>query len=135
MPSRTIHFLFLLFVVLGALGGIVSQAQDSAQKSDDVVYELHNAGDYGIKFPKAIYAPDPEYTDKARRKKINGNVVVSLIVTPEGTVRDPKIAASLDKDLDQQALAALSKWKFEPATKDGKPVTVRISTEVSFRIH
>jgi TonB family protein len=135
MPSRTIHFLFLLFVVLGALGGIVSQAQDSAQKSDDVVYELHNAGDYGIKSPKAIYAPDPEYTDKTRRKKINGAVVVSLIVTPEGTVRDPKIVTSLDKDLDQQALAALSKWKFEPATKDGKPVTVRISTEVSFRIH
>ena len=135
MPSRTIHFLFLLFVVLRAPGGIVSQSQDSAQKSDDVVYELHNAGDYGIKFPKAIYAPDPEYTDKARRKKINGTVVVSLIITPEGTVRDPKITASLDKDLDQQALAALSKWKFEPATKDGKPVTVRISTEVSFRIH
>jgi len=135
MPSRTIHFLFLLFVVSGAVGGIVSQAQDSAQKSEDVVYELHNAGDYGIKSPKAIYAPDPEYTDKARRKKINGTVVVSLIVTPEGTVRDPRIVTSLDKDLDQQALATLSKWKFEPATKDGKPVTVRISTEVSFRIH
>jgi TonB family protein len=134
MLSRTIHFLVFLFVVSGALGRTVSQAQDSAQKSDDVVYDLHNAGDYGIKPPKAVYAPDPEYTDKARRKKISGTVVVSLIVTPDGTVRDPKITTSLDKDLDRQALATLSKWKFEPATKDGKPVSVRINTEVSFRI-
>lgn len=134
MRSRTIHFLVLLFVVSGALSQTVSQAQDTTQKSDDVVYDLHNAGDYGIKPPKAVYAPDAEYTDKARRKKINGSVVVSLIVTPEGTVRDPKVTTSLDKDLDRQALATLSKWKFEPATKDGKPVSVRISTEVSFRI-
>ncbi len=134
MLSRTIRFLVLLFVVPGALGRTVSQAQDSAQKSDDVVYDLHNAGDYGIKPPKTVYAPDPEYTDKARRKKINGTVIVSLIVTPEGTVRDPKIMTSLDNDLDRQALATLSKWKFEPATKDGKPVSVRINTEVSFSI-
>lgn len=135
MLSRLPSFLFLLVVPLTVPGMSGLHAQDSAQESNEVVYELHNAGDYGVKAPKAIYAPNPDYTDKARKKKINGTVVVSLIVTPEGTVRDPKVTTSLDKDLDKQALAALSKWRFEPATKDGKPVSVRINTEVSFKIY
>jgi TonB family protein len=58
-----------------------------------------------------------------------------MIVTPQGDVREPKIPQSLDKELDQQALRAVSKWTFEPATKDGKPVAVRIHTEVSFRLN
>jgi len=44
-------------------------------------------------------------------------------------------AKSLDKDLDKQALAAVSTWKFEPATKDGKPVAVHLKAEVDFRLY
>jgi TonB family protein len=61
--------------------------------------------------------------------------VVEMIATPEGKVRDLKIAKSLDKDLDKQALAAVSTWKFEPATKDGKPVAVHLKAEVDFRLY
>ena len=105
-----------------------------AQDVPPTVYEIRKAGDYGVTAPKAIYHPDPEYTDRARRKKISGSVVLSIVVTPEGTVRDAKVTTSLDKDLDQQALNAVNTWKFEPATKDGKPVPVRISVEMTFRI-
>jgi TonB family protein len=79
--------------------------------------------------------PNPEYTDNARKKKINGTVIVALIVTAEGTVRDPKIIKSLDQGLDKQAIAAVSTWKFEPATQDGKPVAVHLKTEVDFRLY
>ena len=57
-----------------------------------------------------------------------------MIVTPEGNVRDPKVTKNLDTDLDQQALAAVAKWRLEPGTKDGRPVAVRISAEVSFNV-
>ena len=116
---------------LVAVGSI---AQDASQQTE-AIYDLRIAGENGIASPKAVYHPDPEYTDRARKRKIRGTVLLSMIVTPQGDVREPKITQSLDKELDQQALRAVSKWRFEPATKDGKPVAVRIHTEVSFRLY
>lgn len=113
-------------------GSCLLLAQD---KPSEPVCEIHNVGDCGVTAPKPIYHPDPEYTDRARRKKINGNVVVSFIVTSEGEVRDATVTRSLDKDLDQQALAAVRKWRFEPALKDGTPVEVRLRAEVTFRLY
>ena len=71
--------------------------------------------------PKAIYMTDPEYSESARKKKINGTVTLAMIVTAEGKVRDLRVIKGLDKGLDKQALAAVSVWRFQPATKDGKP--------------
>jgi TonB family protein len=124
----------LLLIGLNTTVCLPPAACAQEQTPQDEVYELRKAHENGITAPKPIYHPDPEYTDSARKKKISGGVVLSLVVTPEGTVRDPKITSSLDKDLDQQALTTVSTWKFEPATKDGRPVAVRISVEVSFRI-
>jgi protein TonB len=113
------------------LVGCTSSAQDMVQKTSDVVYAVGN----GVTAPKPVYVPNPEYTEKARKEKIRGFVVLSMVVTAEGTVRDPHIAASLTKYLDQQALAAVSIWKFKPATQDGKPVAVRIKTRITFNLY
>ena len=58
-----------------------------------------------------------------------------MIVTAEGKVRNLQVTRSLDKDLDKQALAAVNTWRFEPATKDGKPVAVHLNTAVTFRLY
>jgi periplasmic protein TonB len=122
-------------LIVSAIGlllvGCTSSAQDMVQKTSDVVYAVGN----GVTAPKLVYVPNPEYTEKARKEKIRGFVVLSMVVTAEGTVRDPHIAASLTEDLDQQALAAVSIWKFKPATKDGKPVAVRIKTSITFNLY
>lgn len=113
-------------------GGALAQDQPEKYKDQpDQVYEVGN----GVKAPKGVYMPNPEYAESARKKKINGNVALAMIVTAEGKVRDLKIIKSLDKDLDKQAFAAVSTWKFEPASKDGKPVAVHLSTEVTFRLY
>ena len=96
---------------------------------------MRNAGDYGISPPKPVYQPNPEYSEKARRKKIQGVVIVGIIVSPDGTVRDASVVKSLEPGFDKQAIAAVSKWKFQPATKDGKPVAVRIVVETNFRLY
>lgn len=114
--------------------GFDSRAQDSSAKNDETVYELHNARENGIHAPKGIYMPDAEYSDYARRKKISGVVMLSFVVAKDGTVRDPAVTKSLEQSLDRQALDTVKKWKFEPATKDGQPVAVRIQAEMSFRI-
>jgi TonB family protein len=89
----------------------------------------------GVSAPKGTYMPNPEYTDRARKKKIRGNVSLSLIITVEGNVDDVKVVRGFDPDLDQQAVDAVKKWKFEPATKDGNPVAVQLNVEVTFSLH
>ena len=89
----------------------------------------------GVSAPKAIYAPDPEYSEEARKAKYQGQCVLSLIVGPDGKPRDVKVARSLGLGLDEKAIEAVNQWKFEPAQKDGKPVSVQISVEVSFRLY
>jgi len=130
---RLICFLALAVIVTTALPAR-PRAQEDSQKTADTIYDLKNARENGIMAPKAIYSPDPEYTDQARKRKVRGSVLLSLVVTAEGDVREPKVIRSLDQDLDKQAVAAVSKWKFTPATKDGQPVSVRIKVEASFNI-
>lgn len=113
----------------------VMAAQDNSDKDaqntgNNTVYEIGN----GVTPPKGVSMPNPEYSDKARKKKISGTVVVAMVVTPDGTVRDVTVIKSLERSLDQQAIAAVKTWTFEPATKDGKPVAVHLHAEVSFRI-
>ena len=85
--------------------------------------------------PHAIRAPDPDYPDSARRAKIQGTVVVRCVVGSDGRVQDARIETSLSKDLDASALTAVRQWQFDPATKDGKPVTVWVKVEVSFHLY
>lgn len=89
----------------------------------------------GVSAPKAVYAPDPEYSEEARKAKYQGTCVLWLIVGPDGRPRDIKIARSLGLGLDEKAIQAVKTWKFEPAMKDGKPVAVQINVEVSFRLY
>jgi len=89
----------------------------------------------GVSAPKALYAPDPEYSEEARKAKYQGTCVLWLIVGPDGHPRDIKIARSLGLGLDEKAIEAVKQWKFEPAMKDGKPVAVQINVEVDFRLY
>ena len=89
----------------------------------------------GIIAPHAVYAPDPEYSEGARKAKLEGEVLLSLIVDPEGKARDIRVIAPFGDGLDEKAVDAIKTWKFDPATKDGKPVAVQIMIEVSFRLY
>lgn len=121
-------------VILMLSCGVIAAQEKSdngAQSAEnDTVYE---PGD-DLTPPKGVYTPNPEYSEKARKKEISGTVVVELVITAGGKVRDVKVTKSLEPSLDQQAIAAVQTWKFEPATKDGKPVAVHIHAEVTFRI-
>ena len=89
----------------------------------------------GVSAPRAIFTPDPDYSEEARKAKYQGTVVLWLIVGPDGRPRDVKVARSLGMGLDQKAIEAVKNWKFEPAQKDGKPVAVQINVEVNFRLY
>jgi len=89
----------------------------------------------GISAPQAISAPDPEYTEEARRAKAQGTCVLWLIVDSSGHPRDIRVVRGLGYGLDAKALEAVQKWRFQPSLKDGKPVDVQISVEVAFHLY
>lgn len=89
----------------------------------------------GVSPPRAIFAPDPEYSEEARKAKYQGTCVLRLVVGPDGRTRDIRVARTLGLGLDQRAIEAVKQWKFEPAMKDGKPVAVQVNVEVTFRLY
>jgi TonB family protein len=84
--------------------------------------------------PKIVSKVEPNYTDDARNAKIEGPVVLSLMIDPQGQAHNIRVTKSLDKGLDQQAIAAIEQWHFAPGIKDGKPVRAAAIIEVNFRL-
>lgn len=89
----------------------------------------------GVSRPRAIYDPDPEYSEEARRAKYQGTVLLWVIVGPDGRPRDIRVQRSLGMGLDEKAIEAVRQWKFEPSMKEGHPVAVQVNIEVSFRLY
>jgi protein TonB len=89
----------------------------------------------GISAPQPVSTPDPEYTEEARIAKTQGTCVLRLIVDEQGRPRDIRVIHGLGAGLDAKAIEAVQQWRFQPATKDGRPVNVQISVEVGFRLH
>ncbi len=96
-----------------------------------VVYKVGS----GISEPKPLDTPDPEYTEEARRAKIQGTCILWLIIDAEGHPRDIRVVHGLGYGLDAKALESVKQWRFEPASKDGQPVNVQVSVEVGFRLY
>jgi len=94
------------------------------------VYGVHD----GVTPPRAIYSPPPEFSDEARKRKVQGVVTLSAVVTSAGHATRIRVLQSQGYGLDEKAVEAVSKWKFKPATKDGKPVSVKIAVEVDFHL-
>jgi len=86
--------------------------------------------------PRLKHEVKAEYTQEAKDAGIQGTVVLDADVLADGTVGDVKVKKSLDTrhGLDQQAVAAVKQWTFEPGTKDGKPVPVRVDIEITFTL-
>ncbi len=84
--------------------------------------------------PRKLSGDQPAYTPEARAAKIEGTVLLGVVVNADGSLGDIRVVHSLSPDLDQKAIEAVSQWKFVPATRDGKPVSVQAQIEVNFRL-
>ena len=87
-----------------------------------------------VKAPFVIHRVDPQYTDLARTDRIEGIVIVEVIIDRSGIVRMAKILKPLPDGLDASALDAVRQWRFQPATVDGKPAPVFYNLTVAFRL-
>jgi TonB family protein len=87
-----------------------------------------------VKAPEKINAPPPQYTEIARKARIQGVVIVQAIIDKEGNVTNVKVLKGLPMGLDQAAVDAIKKWKFKAATLNGKPVAVYYNLTVNFQL-
>jgi len=90
---------------------------------------------HGVTAPRATHTPDPKYDNKDRNKKVQGVVTLSVIVTKDGGAADIKVVKSLTPGLDEQAIKAVSRWRFDPAMEGGEPCSTKVNVVVQFRLY
>ena len=97
--------------------------------------QVYQAGDKTVQQkPEVIAETKPSYTAAAMRQKIQGSVEMTTVIGLDGKPADIKVVRSLDPGLDKNAIAALEKWRFKPAMKDGKPVRMLVTIEMTFAL-
>lgn len=97
----------------------------------DMVFDVSQAD----AMPRPLARLTPMYPPRARLRRIEGDVVVEFVVTPQGSVSAAEVVYAQPPDMfDQTALQAVKHWRFEPGVKDGQPVAVRVRQKLTFRL-
>ncbi|MEK7829797.1 MAG: energy transducer TonB [Acidobacteriota bacterium] len=85
--------------------------------------------------PTITFRPRAKYTELARLNKIQGSVVLSVIYGADGLLRDIRVQHGLPDGLTEEAIAAARQISFNPATREGRPVSVRGNIEYNFALY
>jgi TonB family protein len=86
----------------------------------------------GMTYPLPTHREEPEYTEDARKAKLNGMIIFLAAIDKEGNLHSLELIRPLGLGLDESAAEKLSQWKYSPATQDGQPVDVRLNIEIHF---
>jgi len=88
----------------------------------------------GVLPPRLMREVKAGYTEEARVRSLEGNVVLEIVVRRDGTVGDVKLINGLPAGLNERAIAAVRQWRFSPATRLGQAVDVIVEVEVEFKL-
>ena len=90
----------------------------------------------GVSAPRAISAPDAEYSEDARKAKICGSIELKAVVLQDGSTAYVRLGSpNIGHGLDRKSVEAVKKWRFTPGQLDGRPVNTEISVTSSFRLY
>ncbi len=85
--------------------------------------------------PIILYKEKAKYTEEARQNRVMGIVVLNVVFSADGQIGEIRSVRSLPDGLTEEAIKALRKVRFRPATRNGQPVTMRMNIEFSFNIY
>ncbi len=88
----------------------------------------------GIEPPSLLKEVKPDYSEEARRRGIEGDVVMEIVVRHDGSVGDVRVLQGLGSGLDERAIAAVRRWRFNPARRRGAPVDVLVEVAMEFKL-
>ena len=127
-------------IIAGQIKAPVATAQATQANRESVSNNFadpqqiyHIGGD--VSAPKLVYAPDPEFTEKARRAKYQGACVIAVIIDAQGNPERVQVVRHLGMGLDKKAVEAVKQYRFKPAMRLGNPVAVQANIEVNFRLY
>jgi TonB family protein len=83
--------------------------------------------------PVATQEVDPGYPLELMRQNVQGTVMLSAVIRSDGSVGEVRILRGVDDRLDVYASAALSRWRFRPAMRNGDPVALQTVVMIPFR--
>jgi len=89
----------------------------------------------GTTLPKILKRLEPEFTQEAREHKYQGEVRLEVVIREDGTPLVVAVLKGAKYGLTKAAIASVQQWRFNPATRDGKPVAIRTMMEVSFHLY
>ena len=84
--------------------------------------------------PVLFWKTEPEYSEEARKAKVQGTVILRIEVDAGGQAQSISVERSLGLGLDHRAVEAVRRWKFKPGYRNGKPVVTVAIVEVNFRL-
>ena len=84
--------------------------------------------------PLPLVRVEPQYPPQAARRGLEGWVHVRFTITTAGSIKDPQVVKSSHGVFERPALQAVAKWKYQPQTKDGKPVEAQSETVLRFEM-
>ena len=107
----------------------LSLSAQNSSISDPPIFRLGP----GISAPFVIAKAMPEYSDEARLAKLEGSVLLSLVIDADGRPHDVQVVRSLGLGLNERAAESVRHWQFKPGVKNGIAVAVQVNEEVFFR--
>lgn len=84
--------------------------------------------------PRLLSKVEPEYPKEARRKKVEGTVILAVEIWEDGRAHSIRVVQSVGSGLDEKAIECVEKWRFIPGRKDGEPVRVAAQIHVNFKL-
>ncbi len=90
----------------------------------------------GMKPPVKVFGPEPGYTEEARQARIQGSVILQIVIDKQGQVAvdSVEVIKGLPLGLDTLARETVKGWKFKPATLEGEPVAVYYTLILNFSL-
>jgi TonB family protein len=130
-PRRVRTMATRRMLILGIIALFIMTLPLASMQAGRKIYKMTEEG---VIAPKLLEKVEPDYTEAAKDAKIEGTVVLMVVVEVDGKIHDAQIIQGIDDGLDANAVAAVQLWQFEPARKDGEPVPVAAKIQVNFRL-
>lgn len=129
-PSKRVVLCFVTLFLLFVVAVPSAQARQQQSSEEDAVYEP--GGD--VKSPKLTHYVEPAFSPKSKEAYVEGIVKISTVVTTAGNPTKLQVLKGLNAEEDRTAIEAVQQWRFEPGTRKGQPVNVRVTVEISFHL-
>ena len=120
----------LATLFIGVAGDSYAWQDEKPKEKDKTVYTP--GGD--VKAPKVVHYVEPQFSSSSKEAFVEGVVKLKTTVTPDGLPSDIEVTKGLNAEENQSAVEAVKQWRFQPGTKGGEAVHVRVNIEIAFNL-